>query len=172
MQLFGLDASRKTIGFRPNRVSSPDPGGVRDLISGDFINWGTEARYLKRYKMGNNSNAFLIGAKYYQAENSGIQGPGSSGTEANFNLATTEFGYPNQSDFKYPNLNFSLFGENIFKINSNFSITPGFRYENIKTQANGTYQKINLDGAGNVILDETVAENSVKKRDFFYLELG
>ncbi|WP_155078576.1 TonB-dependent receptor [Flavobacterium sp. MC2016-06] len=173
LQLFGLDASRNTVGFRPNRVAQADPGGQRDLIKGDFVNWGAEARYLKKYNIGSNSNAFLIGAKYYQAENTGLQGAGSSGNDANFNLASAEFpGYPNQSNFKYPNLNVSLFGENIFKINQNFSITPGFRYENIKTQADGTYQKINLDGAGNVILDETVVENIVKKRNFFLFGVG
>jgi Fe(3+) dicitrate transport protein len=174
LQLFGLNASRKTVGFRPNRVELPDtPGTVRDLIVGDFVNWGAEARYLKRYSMGDNSNAFLIGAKYYQAENTGIQGPGSTGSDANFDLASSEFPYyPNQSDYKYPNLNFSLFGENIFKITSDFSITPGFRFENIKTQAVGTYQKINLDGAGNVILNQTIAENNTKKRNFFLFGVG
>jgi Fe(3+) dicitrate transport protein len=40
--------SRKAIGYRSNRVSSTDPeGSVRDLIVGDFVNWGAEARYLK-----------------------------------------------------------------------------------------------------------------------------
>jgi hypothetical protein len=35
---------------RSNRVSNPDTEGtVRDLIVGDFVNWGAEARYLKRY---------------------------------------------------------------------------------------------------------------------------
>ncbi len=173
LQLFGLDASRKTVGFRPNRVELPDLGGVRDLILGDFVNWGAEARYLKKYNFNGNSNAFLIGAKYYQAENTGTQGPGSSGSDANFNLATDEFPQaPNQSDYKYPNLNFSIFGENIFKLSDKFSITPGFRYENIKTQANGSYRKINLDGAGNVILDETVAESNFRKRDFFLFGVG
>jgi Fe(3+) dicitrate transport protein len=48
LQLFGLDANRKTVGYRSNRVSSPDTEGtVRDLIVGDFRTG--EARYLKRY---------------------------------------------------------------------------------------------------------------------------
>jgi Fe(3+) dicitrate transport protein len=37
LQLFGLDANRKSIGYRSNRVSSPDTEGtVRDLIVGDL----------------------------------------------------------------------------------------------------------------------------------------
>lgn len=174
LQLFGLNASRKALGYRSNRVSNPDtPDTERDLIVGDFVNWGAEARYLKKYNFFGNSNAFLIGGKYYQAKNAGVQGPGSSGSDANFNLATEEFpNYRTQSDYQYPNLNFSLFGENIFKLSDSFSITPGFRYENIKTQANGFYRRINTDLAGNILLDETVDEEITKERNFFLFGLG
>lgn len=174
LQLFGLDASRKALGFRSNRVSNPDVLGTeRDLIIGKFVNWGAEARYLQRYTIKDNTSAFLIGAKYYQSKNSGIQGPGSSGSDANFNLANAEFPfYANQSNYTFPNLNLSVFGENIFKITSNFSITPGFRFEKIKTQADGSYRKINRDLAGNVILDETKFENNIKDRNFILLGVG
>ena len=174
LQLFGLDASRKSVGYRSNRVSNPDiDGTVRDLINGDFVNWGAEARYLQRYKIKNNTSAFLLSAKYYQSRNTGIQGPGSSKSNADFNVATAEFPfYANQSSYVFPNLNVSVFGENIFKITPKFSITPGFRFEKIKTQAQGSYRKINLDLAGNVILDETIEEDNVKDRNFVLLGIG
>ena len=174
LQLFGLDASRKSVGYRSNRVSNPDiDGTVRDLINGDFVNWGAEARYLQRYKIKNNTSAFLLGAKYYQSRNTGIQGPGSSKSDADFNVATAEFPfYANQSSYVFPNLNVSVFGENIFKITPKFSITPGFRFEKIKTQALGSYRKINLDLAGNVILDETIEEDNIKDRNFVLLGIG
>ncbi len=174
LQLFGLDASRKAIGFRSNRITDIDKTGQeRDLIIGEFKNWGAEARFLKRYKFNSNTNAFLIGAKYYQAQNAGIQNAGSSGSDANFNIASKEFPlYGNQSEYKYPNLNYSLFGENIFKITSNFSVTPGFRFEKISTQAIGFYRKINLDLAGNVLLDQINPEDIVKERNFFLFGVG
>ena len=174
LQLFGLDASRKTVGYRSNRVSSEDiDGTVRDLIAGDFVNYGAEARYLKRYQIKGNNSAFLIGAKYYQSRNTGIQGPGSAGSDANFHLATDDFPfYANQSDYVFPNINISLFGENIFKVSPKFSITPGFRFEKIRTKAEGSYRKINLDLAGNVILDETIVENNEKDRNFLLLGIG
>ncbi|WP_395046975.1 TonB-dependent receptor family protein [Flavobacterium sp.] len=174
LQLFGLNASRKAVGYRSNRVSNNDIIGTeRDLIIGEFKNWGAEARFLKRYKIRGNNSAFLIGTKYYQSNNSGVQGPGSSGSDTNFTIASNEFPfYTNQSDYKYPNLNFAFFGENIFKITPKFSITPGFRFEKIKTQANGFYRKINLDLAGNVILDETKSENITKDRNLLLLGLG
>jgi Fe(3+) dicitrate transport protein len=174
LQLFGLNASRKSIGYRSNRVSNPDTEGtVRDLIAGDFVNWGAEARYLKRYSINDNRSAFLIGAKYYQSNNTGLQGPGSSGSDANFNVAKAEFPfYGNQSDYTFPNLNLAIFGENIFKISPSFSITPGFRFEKIRTQAQGYYRKINQDLAGNVILDENVTEDNTKDRNFVLLGVG
>ena len=174
LQLFGLDASRKALGYRSNRVSNPDIAGTeRDLIIGEFVNWGVEARYLKKYNLFKNSSAFLIGAKYYQSDNSGIQGPGSSSGDADFDLATDEFPfYATQSSYKFPNLNVAFFGENIFKVSSTFSVTPGFRYEFIKTRADGSYRRINRDLAGNVIFDETVLENNVKERNFLLLGLG
>lgn len=174
LQLFGLDASRKALGYRSNRVSNPDtPGTVRDLIIGDFVNWGAEARFLQKHNFLGTNNAFLIGAKYYQAKNTGLQGPGSSGNDADFSLVTDDYPlYASQSNYEYPNLNLSLFGENIFRVSSTFSITPGFRYEKIRTQAEGYFRNIGLDLAGNVILDETVAENNIKDRDFLLLGVG
>ena len=173
LQLFGLDASRKALGFRDNRITTPDPMGERDLILGDFVNWGAEARYLKQYYIGKQKSAFLIGAKYYQSNNTQQQGPGSSGSDANFNIAIDEFPfYKNQSDFTFPNLNLALFGENIFKLSNTFTITPGFRIEKIKTQADGSYRVINRDLANNVIFDETQTENNIKDRNLLLLGVG
>ncbi|MFT3793963.1 TonB-dependent receptor domain-containing protein [Flavobacterium sp.] len=174
LQLFGLDANRKTVGFRQNRASTGDILGTeRDLIVGDFVNWGAEARYLQRYNLMGNKSTFLIGAKYYQSDNKGLQGPGSSGINADFDLATDEFPYyPNQSQYRFPNVNVAFFAENIFKISPRFSITPGLRLEKIRTKAEGYYRKINVDLAGNILLDQTIPENNTKDRHFFLAGIG
>jgi Fe(3+) dicitrate transport protein len=72
LQLFGLNANRKSVGYRSNRVSNPDTEGTVNLIVGDFVNWGAEARYLKRYSINDNRSAFDW-AKYYQSNNTGLQ---------------------------------------------------------------------------------------------------
>ena len=41
---FGLEAKRNSLGFRTNRVSQVDSGQERDLIKGDFSNFGFESR--------------------------------------------------------------------------------------------------------------------------------
>ena len=174
LQLFGLDATRKSVGFRPNRASTNDiAGSERDLIVGDFVNWGAEARYIQSYDLFKNSSTFLIGGKYYQSDNRAKQGPGSSGNEADFDFATAEFPFPqNQSSFAFPNVNFAFFAENIFKLSPKFSVTPGIRYEKIRTKSEGSYRKINRDFAGNVILDQTLTEGLTNDRDFFLLGVG
>ena len=170
---FGLEAKRNSLGFRTNRVSQVDSGQERDLIKGDFSNFGFESRLLTRYKAFKNKSYFLIGLKYYNSNSSSIQGPGSNGSDANFNFQNSLYpNYNNQSDYTYPNKNIALFGENIFYLTENFSITPGFRYENIETKSDGFYRRINLDGAGNVIFNEKNDELDVKKRNFLLLGLG
>lgn len=170
---FGLQASRDALGFRTNRVNQIDSGGERDLIKGDFNNFGFESRLLTEYKLLNKNATFLIGTKFYKAKNFQAQGPGSDGIGPDFDFATDEFPYyANQSRFDLPNLNVSLFGENIFYITDKFSVTPGFRFEYIKTQSDGYYKKINLDGAGNVIFEETVEEQQEFSRAFILMGLG
>ncbi len=174
VSVFGLDASRKSVGFRTNRVSQQDdPNEPRDLILGDFNNWGSETRLLHRYNLMGKNAVLLIGGKYYQSRNTSVQGPGSASNDADFNLADEKFSdYPNQSDYVFPNQNLALFGEHIFYLSEDFSITPGFRFEYIKTKAQGSYKRINFDLAGNPIQNETFDEDRTFDRNFFLLGIG
>lgn len=170
---FGLNASRKALGFRTNRVNQVDPGNERDLIVGDFNNFGFETRLLSKYKIKDKNATFLVGGKFYKADNYQKQGPGSAGAGADFNFANDDFpNYPDQSEFGLPNLNVALFGENIFYLSDKFSVTPGFRFEYIKTQSEGFFRRINTDAAGNVILNEEVQDNRDFERSFVLLGVG
>lgn len=187
--LFGLDASRNAVGFRgdpypsglnKNPITTPDSQNSdgsffynRDVIQGDFKNWGAEARLLTKYNFLGKESAFLIGSKYYHANNTSAQGAGSKGTDANFSIFNTEFpDYPNESNFKYPNRNLAVFGENIFRLSDEFSVTPGFRFEHIKTESDGVYFQKNYDNANNLILSEEFEDNRVFDRSFVLLGVG
>lgn len=171
--LFGLDASRDALGYRSNRVSSIDPGEERDLIKNDFKNYGIEIKFLTEYKLAGKKSTLLLGSKYYNADNSSQQGPGSEGSDPNFEFQTDRFpNYPNQNAYSNPNLNLSLFGENIFYINDKWSVTPGFRLEYIKTESDGFFERINTDAAGNVILRERVSEDLTNERSFLLVGIG
>lgn len=173
LSLFGLEASRDAIGFRSNRVDQIDQYIERDLINGVFRNFGLEYRILHKSNFLNYKMVSLFGTKFYQARNSSKQGPGSSEEIANFDFQNNLYpNYNNQSEYKYPNLNIAFFGENIIYINEKFSITPGFRFENIDTKSEGYYKQINLDAASNPIFDTIIFENNQNKRTFFLFGIG
>jgi|TARA_B100001250_G_scaffold403366_1_gene417802 Fe(3+) dicitrate transport protein len=173
LSFFGLNASRKTIGFRSNRVDQVDPMNERDLITGDFKNFGLEVKFLKNYSLFKKKSVMVFGGKYYRSKTSSNQGPGSEKVNADFKFYLNSFpNYPNQSNYTYPNKNLALFGENIFYFNDNISITPGFRIENIETKSIGSYKQINVDAAGNVIYEKTFLENRTNNRTFILFGLG
>jgi Fe(3+) dicitrate transport protein len=159
VRLFGLSASRYTVGFRENRVEASDNDSkARDLIKGDFENWGLETRYLKRYTIGKSSSVFLVGGRYYHGFNHSVQGFGSKGKDADFNFIDQDSLILN--DYRFPNRNTSLFTENIFRISSKLSIVPGLRYERINTSADGFF-------AGRVpSLDESSIELGARTNEF------
>lgn len=187
LNLFGLDASRRALGFRgvatnlnSNAITAVDEVDVngnfvnpRDLIIGNFKNWGAEARLLSRYNLIGKESVFLIGSKFYKANNGAIQGPGSTGTDADFNLQTESFpDYPNQSTFDFPNLNVAVFGENIFNITDKLSITPGIRFEYIKTETDGVFNNVVFDNAGNPISNTNERDDETFERSFVLLGIG
>lgn len=173
LHLFGLDASRSAVGFRQNRVSQPDENGVRELLVDNFQNWGAEARFLTRYDLGNQTNVLLVGSKYYHANNNQRQGPGSASSDANFIFADNQFpNFERQAQFQFPNRNLAVFGENIFNLSNKLAITPGFRWEYIKTESEGSFRNIVLDLAGNPLLNEEVADNRIFDRNFLLLGTG
>ncbi|GAB1856717.1 TonB-dependent receptor [Flavobacteriaceae bacterium MHTCC 0001] len=187
LSLFALDASRKAIGFRTNpldenaNIFQVDSDEVdefgnfdfeRDLLVGTFKNFGAEARVITEYTIKNQPAVLLLGSKFYKADNTSQQGPGSKGTDADFRFRTDEFPtYPNQNKFNYPNLNLSVFGENIFNVTNKFSVTPGFRFEYIKTESQGSFLSIpNLQGSNPTIT--FIPDNNTLERNFLLLGLG
>ena len=173
LNFFGLNSQRNALGIRYNRVDQIDSGEERDLIKGDFNNYGLESRILHNYNFLNKKSIFLFGLKYYKSDNSSVQGPGTDGFGPNFDFQYQDYPYyNNQSNYKYPNQNISLFTENIFYISDKISLTPGIRYENIRTESDGYYSQINFDNAGNVIYDNTVFENKIRNRSFLLFGLG
>ncbi len=174
LNLFGLAASREAVGFRSNRVSqTDDPSSPRDLLVGQFRNQGAEARLLHRYRLGGMDAVALVGTKYYRAENTALQGPGTAGADDDFTLATDRFpSYPNQSTFVFPNRNLAVFAEHILNLNDRFSITPGARFEYIRTESQGTYARFDFDLAGNPIRAEEFTDDRIFERQLVLFGIG
>ncbi|MEJ6982249.1 TonB-dependent receptor [Pedobacter sp. P351] len=171
LRVFGLSASRYTVGFRPNRVATADDNSERDLIKGDFENWGAEARYLKRYSIKNVNSVLLVGSRYYHGFNHSVQGFGSKGKDADFSYINSDELILN--DYKFPNQNVSMFAENIFWLSPKLSVVPGLRYEIINTKADGFYasRKPSLDETS-IELGARTPEKRQNKRNFLIAGLG
>lgn len=187
VSIFGLNAERNSVGYRGNPVNLNENPVIsldeqnsngefilpRDLILGEFRNWGVETRYLTKYDFRDKRSVLLVGAKVYQANNTSLQGPGSTGIDADFGLYTESFPeYPNQSNFTFPNFNVSAFSENIFYLTDKFSITPGLRFEYIRTESQGTYNTVVFDNAGNPINNRLNTDNRILPRSFFLAGVG
>ncbi len=160
---FGLLALRQSVG-NLDKINVVDFGGDRTLIDGQFRNMGMESRLLNRYALLNQHHTLLVGLRLYRGNTTARQGNGSDGDDANFT-----FNNPNDienSDYTYPNTNAAVFAENIFQLSPKWSFTPGVRFEYINTQAEGYYKQYVIDGAGNIIVSNTINESLERRRSF------
>lgn len=169
MRNFALLATRKSVG-NLERINVADLGGNRTLINGDFKNFGSETRLLHRYNLGKQTSTFLIGTRIYIGNTTAQQGDANNGSNANFDYLNPS--NLENSDYNFPNKNYAIFAENIFQITPKLTITPGIRFETIKTQSNGYYKQRVLDGAGNIVVENTFNEALQRKRSFIIGGIG
>jgi Fe(3+) dicitrate transport protein len=162
-------AEREALGIvdKPNVI---DFGENRNLLDGNFSNLGNETRLLHRYNLGGRQQAFVTGFRLYHGTTKSKSGYASDGSGPDFHFLNPEdvefFNYT------YPNKNYSYFIENIFDITPKLSVTPGLRFEYIKTQSEG-YEKIRtLDQAGNVVAEVKVPGDRESKRSFLIGGIG
>lgn len=175
---FGLISSRQALGYlrSPNRIDGlTDPNDPtsyenRDLIVDHYRNIGNETRLLHRYTINSLPMAFLGGFRLYKGFTEKAQGFGNNGTGPDFNFDSTE---KLKSDYEFPSTNLAVFIENIFNINDRLSFTPGLRFENIKTTANGFYDSsVRLPLTGEIIIDSSTFENRSRERNLLLAGLG
>lgn len=167
---FGLIASRLALG-NLQRIDRPDdPTQNRDLLSDQFRNWGNETRLIYNYELGNQTSVFLIGVRYYQGLTLREQGDGSAAQGPDFNFSNPDD--LEGSSFDLPSRNTAFFIENIFKLSDKLSITPGLRFEHIRTEADGYYRDTRTDLAGNIIFNEKIEEVKSNSRSFVFGGVG
>lgn len=164
-RFFGLDASRNAIG-NLNYINRADDNSDRNLFKDRYENYGNESRLLYTYKIGAQPHNLLTGIRYYHGFTDRQQGLGSNGTGPDFNYGTSQTDINAYTHYLFPNENEAVFAENIFRLSSKFSITPGARFENIVTKANGSYVTVNTDMAGNVIYRQESKDIRDRSRHF------
>ncbi len=171
---FALLGGRDALGNlqRIDRIDNPNE--ERDLFVDDFKNFGNETRLIYNYNAFNNLSVLLVGTRYYRGNTDRKQGNGPAGTNKDFS-----FNNPDNlegSDFTFPSRNFSAFAENIFSLSEKFSVTPGIRFEYIKTIASGQFQdKVLVPHPITGIAEDSVfqvEENKTNSRSFLFAGVG
>ncbi|MBC7642297.1 MAG: TonB-dependent receptor [Flavobacterium sp.] len=118
----------------------------------------TEIRYSQKYKLGKQVSTFATGIRQSYAWFK-RQGGGEGTTKSDFNISISgNWGY----DLDFTTTNFSPFAENIFKITKNITITPGIRFEYLKTTAKGNKE---VDG-------DILISNESRTRTFALAGIG
>jgi len=171
-RFFGLAASRSALGIL-TYINRADPGGDRDLWTDNYRNWGNESRLLYSYNLGKNPSTLLVGVRYYEGHTQREQGLGNDGSGG----AKSDFQFNNPDSLEYskytfPNHNLSFFAENIFRLSPKWSIVPGVRFEKIITEADGFYNTVNKDLAGNIIYSQRNDDYRKNSRAFVLGGLG
>ncbi|MGB3183288.1 MAG: TonB-dependent receptor [Cyclobacteriaceae bacterium] len=166
---FFLYSGREALG-NLSRITMIDLGENRTLLSDSYRNYGNETRLLHHYPIGSHKNVLLVGTRFYTGFTNRKQGDANDGSGADFSFLNP--GNLENSDFDFPNRNIAVFAENIFNVTSKFSITPGIRFEYIRTRSEGFYRQTVRDFAGNIISDNRFEENKNNERAFLLGGVG
>lgn len=169
VRAFGMISERVALG-NLERIHVADLGSNRTLIDNDFRNWGSELRILKKLRWAKLEHTLLVGGRYFDGHTTALQGDADASTLPNFeylNPADLE-----GSNFVFNNANAAAFAEYIYRVSEHFSITPGMRFEYIKTGAEGYYKQRVFDFAGNIIADTNYTESNSRSRKLLLMGIG
>jgi len=165
---FVLLAQRDALG-ELGPINRPDPMRERDLIAGQYRNFGNETRLIHRYDIKDNIATFLIGVRYYQGLTTNRQGDANAGSGPDFEFLNAE--EPEKSDYEFPSRNVALFAENLFNIGPRLTLTPGARFEYIRTASDG-YYKQRIYAGDQLIFERKFEDARLNERSFFLFGLG
>jgi len=106
----------------------------REVEHEGFKSSTTEIRLLSQYRIGGVQQTLAAGMHYFTGNMKREEGgPGSAGSDFDLNL----YGGDYENDLNFKTTNLVVFAENTFRIGNNLSVTPGFRYEYLKSAAKG-----------------------------------
>jgi Fe(3+) dicitrate transport protein len=167
---FMVMGERGALGFLGN-INRIDTLGNRDLILGEYFNLGNETRFIQRFNVRSNPGAILVGTRLYQGRTRSRQGAANGFDNPDFTFVNPE--YLEGSDFSFPSQNVSLFSEALIPLTSCWYVTPGIRYEYIRTENSGYYLSENRHPLTNeVLVSRQITSSDVNPRSLALFGLG
>jgi len=130
----------------------------REVESEDMHSIATEARVSTNYNLGKNQSTLAAGIRLSYASFKRLEG-GEGTTGSDFDLSITG-DWETNMDFTTTNI--APFIENIFRIGKRFTVTPGVRFEYLKSTARG----YSIDE------DYKITTDKSKNRDFLLTGIG
>lgn len=161
VKVFGLAGYRNSIGYLAaiNTPDAPDANGIyknRRLEKDAYTNYGAEIRHLSTYKIGNQKQSLAFGVRYFNGNTDRIR---NEFGDRGMNYSVYVENPANFNDLKYHTENMAAFAENLFRITSRWTVTPGLRYEHLKNTGKG-------------IASNTVVVDGNSQRNFYLAGLG
>jgi Fe(3+) dicitrate transport protein len=160
-KIFGLIGERNSVGFTatpdtPDAISPTTNDYTNRQVDRDYYkNLGIETRSIFNYKLGKQNQNLAFGTRLYRANTTRKQS--RNGTKASdFDL---EIDGRFARDLEFQTDNIAFFAENQFKISNNLSVTPGIRFENIKSSIDGRLGII--EGKDDNVTPENLSRNKI-----------
>lgn len=125
-------------------------------VEHEYFNSSTnELRYLTTYNIGNQKQTLAVGMRYaYSILKRKHGAEGTTGSNLDYTLTS-----PWGGEMDFYTTNMSFFAENIFRLGNRLSITPGIRYEYLKTIANGYDENESKDSSDPFVYSKMKAKN-------------
>ena len=156
-----LNISERTIVWRnedggPEAPDAIDPATnayvPREVEHEYFKSSTTELRLLSYYNIGGRSQTLAAGVRFFDGWMNRQEG-GLGSVESGPDFANYNPGNAYDNDLDFTTLNVAPFVENTFHIGQRLSVTPGFRFEYIKSTATG--HVLDSTGSYNINVNES-----------------
>lgn len=174
VMLFGTMAERNSVGYNKainiqDSISSALKSYTARQVDRDFYkNAGAEIRALHSYKLGKQKSSIAFGVRLYNGNTHRKQvGIGSNASDFDLGIIKNTNGRSWGRELEFETNNLAIYAENIFKVSSRFSITPGVRYEWLESSAIGyispttSLNSVNNSSTRNIILAGAGAEYKI-----------
>lgn len=162
LKFFGLTGDRNSVGYL-KAITIQDTIDAntlqyqnRQVDIDKYRNIGAELRSLSDYQIGKMKHSLSAGIRYFKGKTDRLKnGKGTTGSDYDHSI---DGDFPTDVDLTTENMAF--FAENLFRINDKLLIVPGFRFEHLRTLADGRLS-FNPDGSANRINRERRSRNFI-----------